>query len=249
MRIQKLIAARGLMSRRKAEEYIADGRVTVNGRAVTLGCQVTESDVIAIDGNPLPAEPEKVYIMLNKPRGVVCTMSDERGRPTVARLTSEVGARVLPVGRLDIDSEGLLLMTNDNELINKLTHPSNEIEKEYRVSVRVPDGTDFEAAAAALGEPMDIEGYIIKPAIVKIINRYQNKATLSIVIHEGRNRQVRRMCEKTNLSVDRLVRVRIGDLELGDLGVGEWRYLPTIFATSSAKLSSRFSSPSPFSKR
>ncbi|MCL2081470.1 MAG: rRNA pseudouridine synthase [Oscillospiraceae bacterium] len=224
MRIQRIIAARGLMSRRAAEEYIRDGRVTVNGRPVRLGERADEGDVIAVDGKPVGGEPEKVYIMLNKPRGVVCTMSDERGRPAVSTLVAGAGARVLPVGRLDMDSEGLLLMTNDNGAINRLTHPSHEVDKEYHVRVRIPDGVDFDGAVAALGRPMDVEGYITRPARVRVISRDGRNAVLSVVIHEGRKRQVRHMCKNASLSVDRLVRVRIGNLELGELGVGEWRY-------------------------
>lgn len=270
MRVQKIIAARGHMSRRAAEKYIKDGRVTVNGRLVCLGDSADEGDIIAIDETPIVAEPEKVYIMLNKPRGVVCTMNDERGRPTVAGLVSDIGTRVLPVGRLDMDSEGLLLMTNDNGMINRLTHPSYEIDKEYHIHVRVPSGTRIEDAIHALQQPMDIEGYITKPAKARVLSRNEagalpgntggipppppdsNIAVLSIVIHEGRKRQVRHMCKNVSLSVDRLIRVRIGNLELGNLESGKWRYcdyLPTMPATSSAKLSSRLASPSPFSKR
>lgn len=222
MRVQKIIAARGLMSRRAAEEFIKDGRVTVNGRPVCLGDSADEGDVIAVDGKPLGDEPEKLYIMLNKPRGIVSTMSDERGRPTVAQLVADAGARVLPVGRLDMDSEGLLLLTNDNVLIHKLTHPSHEIDKEYHAYVRVLG--DLEHAVDELRKPMDIEGYTIRPAVVHVIERSGDKAVLSVVIHEGRKRQVRLMCKKTNLSVDRLVRVRIGDLELGDLETGKWKH-------------------------
>jgi 23S rRNA pseudouridine2605 synthase len=207
------------MSRRAAEEYIKDGRVTVNERIVSLGESANENDIIAVDGVPLEAEPRKIYIMLNKPRGVVCTMSDERGRATVAELVSDVSARLLPVGRLDMDSEGLLLMTNDNEMINKLTHPSFEIDKEYHVNV-MPGGTCIEEAVIALQQPMDIDGYITKPAQVRVIE----SNTLSIVIHEGRKRQVRHMCKNAGLHVERLIRVRIGKLALGNLESGKWKH-------------------------
>lgn len=222
MRVQKIIAARGLMSRRAAEEFIKDGRVTVNGRPVCLGDGADDGDVIAVDGKPLDGEPEKLYIMLNKPRGVVSTMSDEHGRPTVAQLVADAGARVLPVGRLDMDSEGLLLLTNDNELIHKLTHPSHEVDKEYHAWVRAHG--NLEHAVEEMQKPMDIEGYTIRPAAVHVLEQSGDKAVLSVVIHEGRKRQVRLMCKKTSLSVDRLVRVRIGDLELGDLETGKWKH-------------------------
>lgn len=222
MRVQKIIAARGLMSRRAAEEFIKDGRVTVNGRPVCLGDSAEDGDVIAVDGKPLDGEPEKLYIMLNKPRGVVSTMSDEHGRPTVAQLVADVGARVLPVGRLDMDSEGLLLLTNDNELIHKLTHPSHEVDKEYHAYVRAHG--NLEQAVEEMRKPMEIEGYTIRPAAVHVLEQNGDKAVLSVVIHEGRKRQVRLMCKKTNLSVDRLVRVRIGDLELGDLELEKWKH-------------------------
>jgi 23S rRNA pseudouridine2605 synthase len=224
MRIQKIIAARGLMSRRAAEEYIRDGRVTVNERPVCLGDGAAEDDIIAIDGIPLGIEPKKIYIMLNKPRGIVCTMDDERGRRTVTELVSDINTRVLPVGRLDMDSEGLLLMTNDNGIINILTHPSYEIDKEYHVYVRVPDSTRLDDAVHTLRQPMDIEGYTTKPAIARILKHSGKNALLSIVIHEGRKRQVRHMCKNASLSVDRLIRVRIGSLELGDLESGKWKH-------------------------
>lgn len=221
-RIQKIIAARGIMSRRAAESYIKDGRVTVNGVTAELGGTADEKDVIAIDSKPLLDKPQMLYIMLNKPRGIVTTMSDEQGRRAVAELVQNAGARVLPVGRLDMDSEGLLLLTNDNELINRLTHPSHEVEKEYHVWVRDYMGGE---SLAALSEPMEIDGRAIYPARVKLLGQEGASARLSVVIHEGRKRQVRKMCALTGLSVDRLMRVREGDIELGGLKSGEWRHL------------------------
>ena len=221
-RLQKLLSAAGVCSRRAAEAYIAAGRVRVNGETAVLGQRADpDRDEICLDGVPLPGQEKKVYLLLNKPRGYVTTLSDEQGRKTVAELVSGCGARVYPVGRLDLDSEGLLLMTNDGAWMQRLLHPSREIEKEYRVTVTGP----VEGAAGRLAAIRDLEGERIRPARVRELWRDGNKAALSVTIHEGKNRQIRRMCRQAGLAVRRLQRVREHTLTLGDLPVGRWRYL------------------------
>lgn len=221
-RIQKLMAAAGLCSRRTAEEWIAAGRVIVNGRIARVGDKADpDRDTVLVDGSPLRGAAQHVYLMLYKPRGYVTTLSDERGRRTAAELVSGCGARVYPVGRLDMDSEGLLLMTNDGAWMQRLLHPSHQIEKEYRVTVTGP----VEGAAQRLAAIRDLEGERIRPARVRELWRDGNKAALSVTIHEGKNRQIRRMCRQAGLAVRRLQRVREHTLTLGDLPVGRWRYL------------------------
>ena len=221
-RLQKIIAAAGICSRRAAEDLLRQGRVQVNGQIAALGDRADpKTDAVTLDGQPLSREPERVYLMLNKPRGYVTTLSDERGRRTAAELVSGCGARVYPVGRLDMDSEGLLLMTNDGAWMQRLLHPSREIEKEYRVTVTGP----VEGAAGRLAAIRDLEGERIRPARVRELWRDGNKAALSVTIHEGKNRQIRRMCRQAGLAVRRLQRVREHTLTLGDLPVGRWRYL------------------------
>ncbi len=223
-RLQKLIAAAGLMSRRAAEEAIRAGRVTRNGQTASLGDMAEPGvDVVCLDGAPVFPQEKKVYLMLHKPRGVVTTMSDEQGRRSVADLVKDVGVRVYPVGRLDLDSEGLLLMTNDGDFANRLMHPSHEVNKCYETWV---SGDGIEAAIKALEQPMRIDGYQIRPARVRLLRRFSDQeALLAITIHEGRNRQVRKMCEAVGLRVTRLVRVSEGSLQLRDLPSGKWRYL------------------------
>ena len=221
-RIQKIIAARGLCSRRQAEKWIEEGRVRVNGNTAKLGdtADVTE-DIIEVDGKRLPRAGKKVYLMLNKPRGYVTTLSDEKGRKNAAELVSGCGTRVYPVGRLDMDSEGLLLFTNDGEFANLLMHPKHEVNKVYRVWV-----TGFsEEKLKALGEPIELDGYKIKPPRVRPVHREGQKAVVEVTIHEGRNRQVRRMCQAAGLEVARLKRVAEGKVRLGDLKTGAWREL------------------------
>ncbi|MDO4974319.1 MAG: pseudouridine synthase [Eubacteriales bacterium] len=221
-RLQKRIAAAGLMSRRAAEERIAAGRVTVNGRVARLGEQVEETDEIRVDGRLLPRGDDKVYIMLNKPRGYVTTLHDEKGRRDVTELLDGLGTRVYPVGRLDMDSEGLLLLTNDGDFANALMHPSREVEKRYEVQVR---GEVTEDTLEVLRQPMELDGYTIRPARVERLETLPDGARLAVTIHEGRNRQVRRMCERVGLSVARLRRVSEGSLRLGKLRTGCWRPL------------------------
>ena len=222
-RLQKIIAASGLMARRKAEEAIEAGRVTVNGLPAHIGDSADpETDVILVDGKALPSVARMLTIMLHKPRGVVTTLHDEKGRRDVSELISEIPERLVPVGRLDMDSEGLLIMTNDGALANRLMHPSHEVEKVYRTWVR---GDDVTQGIQRLRQPMELDGYRLHPAKVKLLEPTPEGAVLEISIHEGRNRQVRRMCEQAGLTVTRLCRVREGGLLLGDLRPGQWREL------------------------
>ena len=222
-RLQKIISASGLMSRRAAEEILAHGRVTVNGATAFLGDRAdAEHDEICVDGKPLPGRGARRYVMLHKPRGYVTTLSDEQGRRSVTEFLRGIPERVYPVGRLDMDSEGLLLLTNDGEFANRLMHPSHEVEKCYRTWVR---GVGVECGAELLRQPMQIDGYTIAPAAVSIRESFPGGAVLDITIHEGRNRQVRKMCEQAGFCVIRLVRIREGSLLLGDLPRGKWRDL------------------------
>lgn len=222
-RIQKLIAASGLCSRRQAELWIQQGRVLCNGETVLLGQSADpDRDVILVDGKPLPARQEPVYLMLHKPKGYVTTLSDEKGRRDVSALVRDCGRRVYPVGRLDMDSEGLLLFTDDGAFAELLTHPRHEVDKRYHVWVGQfsPEGLE------RLKKPIWLDGYQIHPPRVHILQRLgQEQAVLEVVIHEGRNRQVRRMCARAGMPVKRLLRVAEGPLSLGDLPVGKWRYL------------------------
>ena len=221
-RLQKLIAAAGLCSRRSAEEWIAQGRVSVNGRQAHLGdCADLSLDSVLVDGVPLSRNDRKRYLMLNKPRGYVCTLSDEKGRPTVAELVKDCGVRVFPVGRLDLDSEGLLLLTNDGEWMQRILHPKYEVNKTYHVTVAGEVGD----AAKKLSCLTQIDGEAIRPAQVEILYRGRETAELAFTIHEGKNRQIRRMCAAVGLSVKRLRRVAEHDLLLGDLPIGAWRDL------------------------
>ena len=217
-RLQKLISAAGLCSRRKAEEWLAAGRVTVNGMTASIGDKADpEQDVVKVDGVALSKPVTHTYIMLHKPRGYVTTLSDEKGRKTVAQLVENCPARVWPVGRLDMDSEGLLLMTDDGELTHRLTHPSHEIQKEYHVRVT----GNISQALPVLSKPMVVDGEDMVADFVE----QTGEDSLMIIIHQGKNRQVRRMCAAAGLTVTRLIRVREGDLLLGDLKRGQWRML------------------------
>ena len=223
-RLQKILSSRGVSSRRKAEEWISSGRVTVNGHVAILGESADpDVDEILLDGKALPSQEEYVYIMLHKPRGYVTTLSDERGRKEAAQLVADCGTRVYPVGRLDMDSEGLLLFTNDGEFANTLMHPRHEVNKTYRVTV---DGFS-EAALKRLQQPVTLDGYTIKKPDARLVEGpdVTGRAILQVVIHEGRNRQVRRMCAMAGMPVLRLIRVAEGSLQLGNLKCGAWRYL------------------------
>lgn len=221
-RIQKILSARGVCSRRQAEQMILAGRITCNGVTCALG-QTADPDVdrILVDGKPLPSAGAYIYIMLHKPKGYVTTVSDEKGRKNVAMLVEDCGTRVYPVGRLDMDSEGLLLFTNDGEFANYMMHPSHMVEKTYRVEV---NGFS-EQNLKLLKTPIYLDGYRIKSPDVRLICANGEQATMEITIHEGRNRQVRRMCAKAGMQVKRLIRVREGNLTLGNLPAGKWRYL------------------------
>ena len=221
-RLQKILSARGVASRRKAEEWILSGRLQVNGRIAQLG-ETADPDVdeILLDGRPLPSGQPHVYIMLNNPRGYVTTLSDEKGRQNVAQLVADCGVRVYPVGRLDMDSEGLLLLTNDGEFANRLMHPKHEVVKTYEVSVK-----GYHAASTALlRRPIELDGYPIRQPEVKFVRAEGDRAKYLVTIHEGRNRQVRRMCEAAGMQVLRLRRIREGCLKLGNLPLGKWRDL------------------------
>lgn len=234
-RIQKILSAHGVASRRTAEEMIVAGRVTCNGAVCTLGQSADpDIDMILVDGKPLPARGEHVYIMLNKPRGYVTTLSDEKGRKNVTNLVSDCGKRVYPIGRLDMDSEGLLLLTNDGEFANQLMHPKHEVNKTYEVKVT---GYTTEALEA-VKRPIMLDGYRIKAPHVLCVKRFfdeKNTAILQVTIHEGRNRQVRRMCAAAGLQVIRLKRISEGSLKLGDLIPGKWRYLTAAEVTALRK--------------
>lgn len=220
-RLQKILSARGVASRRGAEKLIEAGVVCVNGRTASLGDRADpEMDRITVSGRPLPPMQKTVYLMLNKPRGFVTTLSDELGRRTAAELV-DCGQRVYPIGRLDRDSEGLLLFTNDGALADRLMHPRRGIQKAYEVTVRGAT----EQSDALLRRPIELDGRTISPPEVRLVRQSGDKTTFEIVIHEGRNRQVRRMCEAAGLQVARLCRVREGSLTLGTLAVGAWRYL------------------------
>ena len=221
-RLQKILSDRGVASRRRAEELIREGRVAVNGRVASLGESAdADADQITVDGIPIPAAAGYIYLMLNKPRGYVTTLSDEKGRPTAAQLVAGCGRRVYPVGRLDMDSEGLLLFTNDGEFANQSMHPSFEMAKTYRVQVAGFTPENFQR----LHIPVTLDGYTIRPPQLRLIASKGEKGTFEITIHEGRNRQIRRMCELAGMRVLRLKRIREGALELGDLPMGQWRYL------------------------
>lgn len=217
-RLQKVLAQAGLGSRRACEELIEEGRVTVNGEVAILGRRVeTAADQVAVDGVVIGVAPGLVYYLLNKPRGVVSTAADPQGRPTVVEMVPD-DARVYPVGRLDTDTEGLLLLTNDGELTHRLTHPSFGVEKEYLVEV---EGEPTRGTLRILREGVALDDGITAPAKVSAVA----PSLLKVVIHEGRNRQVRRMCDAIGHPVERLVRVRIGDLTDRRLTPGEWREL------------------------
>ncbi|MFA5561789.1 MAG: pseudouridine synthase [Eubacteriales bacterium] len=224
IRLQKFFTDNGILSRRAAEAEVQKGTVTVNGRVAEIGMKVDpQTDRIVWNGKRLLAKKEApVYVLLNKPRGYLSAVSDERGRKCVTDLLTDLQVRVYPVGRLDLVSEGILLLTNDGELAHRLTHPAYEIPKLYRVKV---DGNITEEQLTLLGSAMVIDDYRIKPAAVAIHTVGDDWTVLSITLTEGRNRQIRKMCEAAGLTVKRLNRVSIGELKLNGLPVGKWRYL------------------------
>lgn len=223
VRLQKYMAECGIASRRKSEELIAAGKVKVNGKIASIGDKVIPGkDKVLVAGKPIQKEAELYYVMLHKPRGFVTTMQDEQNRKCVAELVTEVPARVYPVGRLDRDSEGLLLLTNDGEFANNMMHPSKHVPKVYRVTVR-PNINEEQINTMMTG--MMIDGQKTLPADVRVVTREPNRVVLEITICEGRNRQIRKMCEALGLEVARLKRTAIGSVKLGMLQQGKWRYL------------------------
>lgn len=224
-RIQKIIAESGFCSRRKAEQLVQEGRVTVNGHPALVGQKFDpDRDIIAVDGEKLPTRGKRkeIYMIMNKPRGYLTSMSDDRGRRCVTELLPETELRVYPVGRLDLNTEGLLLFTSDGAFANDMMHPSRQVSKTYRVTVR-PDVTDEQAAKLAAG--VYIDGRITAPAEVRVLTKEPGRVVLEIIIREGRNRQVRKMCESVGLEVARLKRTAVGPLRLGMLKPGEVREL------------------------
>ena len=224
VKLQKYFSDCAIMSRRAAEEEIKNGKVTVNGRVATLGLRIDpERDVIIYKGRKiLPPKRAKTYILLNKPKGIVTTLSDEKGRATVVSLIEDLGVRVYPVGRLDYNSDGLLLLTDDGELTNRLTHPKHQIPKIYHVKVKGDLGDE---QMARLTYALVIDGYKIQPVAVEILKKEASSTVLKMTLYEGRNRQIRKMCAICDLTVKSLTRVAIGKIKLGDLPSGSWRYL------------------------
>lgn len=223
MRLQKYLALCGVASRRAAEEIILRGRVKINGEKCTvLGTKVADGDVVSVDGEEIKPEEKKYYIMLNKPVGYMTTVSDEEGRPTVMDLITDISKRVYPVGRLDCNTEGLLLMSNDGDFTYKITHPKHKLDKTYEVLV---SGKAEKNALKKLEQGVFIDGKKTAPAVVDIADFGKNSALLTITIHEGRNRQVRKMCASVGFKVMGLKRVSEGGLSLGNLPLGKWRHL------------------------
>lgn len=223
VRLQKMLADSGIASRRKAEEMIAAGAVRVNGMVAKIGDKVdVRKDKVSVHGRNVVKRSRNLYVMLHKPRGFITTMSDEMERKCVAELVSEIPERVYPVGRLDRESEGLLLMTNDGEFANAITHPSKHVPKTYRVTVR-PGVTEDQLTQIAVG--IVIEGQKTAPANVRIVSQEPGRVVLEIVLYEGRNREIRKMCEALGLDVARLKRIAVGPVKLGMLQPGQWRNL------------------------
>lgn len=223
IRIQKFISDCGVLSRRAAEKEIEAGHVTVNGKRALIGQKIDPvHDKVKVGGRLCRRTEEKVYVMLNKPRGYVTTMSDEKGRKCIPELMKELPERVYPCGRLDMESEGLLLLTNDGTVADKLMHPRNHLEKIYHVKVRTEIAPEI---ITRLNEPMVIDGYKIKPVTVALIAKKDGATTLRFTLSEGRNRQIRKMCEQVGLEVMRLRRIAVGELNIGTLRPGQWRFL------------------------
>lgn len=224
MRLQKYMAQCGVASRRASEEIILQGRVSVNGDVIDyMGFEVDEkNDIVEVDGNVIRPEQKKYYIMLNKPKGYVTTVNDEFDRPTVMDLVEDVHARIYPVGRLDYDTSGLLLMTNDGEFANILTHPSHVVDKSYIAMLNYMPDND---ALNALRKGVELDGKPTSPAKVEVLKPLKRNCEIKITIHEGRNRQVRRMCEAVGAEVLSLKRISVGNITLGNLPEGKWRHL------------------------
>jgi 23S rRNA pseudouridine2605 synthase len=223
IRLQKYLAECGIASRRKSEELIAAGKVKVNGETASIGDKVNpKHDKVTVSGKKAVSVKKSVYIMLNKPRGFITTMSDEHDRKCVAELVKGLNTRVYPVGRLDRESEGLLIMTNDGEFANALTHPSKHVSKTYRVTIR-PEITKEQATAFRNG--IEIDGRMTAPADLRILEAQENRTVVEVTIYEGRNRQIRKMFEALGIEVARLKRTKVGNLKLGMLKQGDYRDL------------------------
>lgn len=224
MRLQKYMAQCGVASRRKSEEMIADGLVSVNERIVNRqGINIDPNkDIIRVNNKIIRLEEKKVYIMLNKPLGYVTTTNDEKGRKIITDLIEDVEERIYPVGRLDMDTSGLILLTNDGKVTNKITHPRNEVTKKY---IAIVEGTPNKLELTKFRKGLMIDGKKTAPATIKIVKNYETESILEIEINEGRNRQVRKMCEAINHPIKKLKRVSIGEIDIGGLQFGEWRYL------------------------
>lgn len=223
-RLQKILSAAGVCSRRKAEELITQGRVTVNGETARVGDSADpDRDRVCVDGRAVAAE-KKLYLMLNKPRGYVTTLSDEAGRKSVQDLLTGVPRRVYPVGRLDMHSEGLLLLTNDGEMAHKLMHPSHEVYKQYLVKL-TPDREGLPSPEIPLSQPIRLEGELLLPARCRLLAHTETGYVMTIAIRQGKNRQIRRMCAACGYTVNALKRVAEGAVKLGNLPSGTWRYL------------------------
>lgn len=247
VRIQKVLSEQGLCSRRAAEQIISEGRVTLNGRPVTVGDKMdTQADLLAVDGQPIriPKKTEYYYYMLHKPRGYVTTLSDERGRKTVVDLLEGTPVRVYPIGRLDKDSEGLLLFTNDGNFANLLSHPSHGVPKTYRVTVH-PHASEEQIVRLSDGVVLD-DGERTRPAVIRVAADEPERTVLEMTIKEGKNRQIRRMCEAVGLQVARLRRITLGPVKLGMLPPGKYRELTpaeiSALRASAQKSSNRISS-------
>ncbi len=225
IRLQKFISQCGVASRRKAEELILQGKVKINGKVAVLGDKVTDKDKVFVSGKRIVAPKARYrYIMLNKPRGFITTMNDERDRKCVAQLVENVGTRVYPVGRLDKDSEGMLIFTNDGEFANKIMHPRNHVYKIYRVTVS-PSISEDQLVKLETG--VELDGRKTAPAMVHVLveDKEQHRVVLEMILHEGKNREIRRMCEAVGLEVKRLKRTQIGLVKMGMLKQGDWRDL------------------------
>jgi 23S rRNA pseudouridine2605 synthase len=220
MRINRYLARAGVVSRRGADRLVRAGRVTINDRTAEPGARVRLGDIIRLDGREVELPPEHTYLILNKPPGYVVTLSDPQGRPTVVDLVDGVGAGIVPVGRLDAPTEGLLIMTNDGVLAHRIAHPSFELDKVYEARIE-GDLTDAEVETLESGIMLD--GRMTSPARVRVLSREGRATLVEITIHEGRKRQVRRMFLAVDHAVQRLRRTRVGPLELGNLGTGAWR--------------------------
>ena len=223
VRLQKYLSECGVASRRKAEDLIMAGKVKLNGKPASIGDKIDpKNDTVVVAGKKVKKTKKNTYIMLHKPRGFITTLSDEMGRKCVAQLVEDVGTRVYPVGRLDRDSEGLLLLTDDGEFANALTHPTRHVPKTYRVTVR-PTITEEQITALTTG--IEIDGRMTMPSEVRVLEKKEGRVVLEIIIYEGRNRQIRKMCDSLGLEVARLKRTQIGSVKLGMLKQGDWRNL------------------------